>query len=353
MFKINTEGQAFLYNLLVNSKFRIWRHILFIVSLAAISFNQNLCYLSTGNSGTWSKALLDCLGEFGLLLGRGLFEYLRVGTPVSLMQKRYLTYTVMIFGTVLVLLWIQTIIEDTARIWLGQRAGNILEPVFILNYISSFATVTLCMLGGSITIVLKHWMTENNRVNQLERIHVQSEVEQLKAQVNPLLLFNVLNRTAVLAKSEPKEASGMLLELSQILRYQLYDCSRKAVLLKAEIDFLTNYLALEQVYSHRFQYMVSAEGEVHRIFVSPLLFLPFVQQAVIQIYSQPVFGSIDLNFHVNGNEIQFVCSFDNGNLLHPDDFSKIRQRLELLYGNDYTLSVAKRTIMLKLKIQKP
>ena len=151
----------------------------------------------------------------------------------------------MIFGTVLVLLWIQTIIEDTARIWLGQRAGNILEPVFILNYISSFATVTLCMLGGSITIVLKHWMTENNRVNQLERIHVQSEVEQLKAQVNPLLLFNVLNRTAVLAKSEPKEASGMLLELSQILRYQLYDCSRKAVLLKAEIDFLTNYLALE------------------------------------------------------------------------------------------------------------
>lgn len=259
----------------------------------------------------------------------------------------------MIFGTVLVLLWIQTIIEDTARIWLGQRAGNILEPVFILNYISSFATVTLCMLGGSITIVLKHWMTENNRVNQLERIHVQSEVEQLKAQVNPQLLFNVLNRTAVLAKSEPKEASGMLLELSQMLRYQLYDCSRKAVLLKAEIDFLTNYLALEQVYSHRFQYMVSAEGEVHRIFVSPLLFLPFVQQAVIQIYSQPVFGSIDLNFHVNGNEIQFVCSFDNGNLLHPDDFSKIRQRLELLYGNDYTLSVAKRTIMLKLKIQKP
>ena len=94
-------------------------------------------------------------------------------------------------------------------------------------------------MGGSITIVLKHWMTENNRVNQLERIHVQSEVEQLKAQVNPQLLFNVLNRTAVLANSEPKEASGMLLELSQILRYQLYDCSRKAVLLKAEIDFLT------------------------------------------------------------------------------------------------------------------
>ena len=351
MFKINTEGQAFLYNLLVNSKFRIWRHILFIVSLAAISFNQTYVIFQPEIPALGTRLYWIALGNLASYLAVAYLN-IYVLVPRYLMQKRYLTYTVMIFGTVLVLLWIQTIIEDTARIWLGQRAGNILEPVFILNYISSFATVTLCMLGGSITIVLKHWMTENNRVNQLERIHVQSEVEQLKAQVNPQLLFNVLNRTAVLAKSEPKEASGMLLELSQILRYQLYDCSRKAVLLKAEIDFLTNYLALEQVYSHRFQYMVSAEGEVHRIFVPPLLFLPFVQQAVIQIYSQPVFGSIDLNFHVNGNEIQFVCSFDNGNLLHPDDFSKIRQRLELLYGNDYTLSVAKRTIMLKFKIQK-
>ena len=138
-----------------------------------------------------------------------------------------------------------------------------------------------------------------------------------------------------------------------ILRYQLFYCRRYELLLKAEIAFLTNYLALEQVYSHRFQYTVSAEGEVHRIFVPPLLFLPFVQQSVIQIYSPHLLGSIVLNCHVYGNVFGFVCSFDDGNLLHPDDFSKIRQRLELLYGNDYTLSVAKRTIMLKLKIQKP
>ena len=234
MFKINTEGQAFLYNLLVNSKFRIWRHILFIVSLAAISFNQTYVIFQPEIPALGVRLYWIALGNLASYLAVAYLN-IYVLVPRYLMQKRYLTYTVMIFGTVLVLLWIQTIIEDTARIWLGQRAGNILEPVFILNYISSFATVTLCMLGGSITIVLKHWMTENNRVNQLERIHVQSEVEQLKAQVNPLLLFNVLNRTAVLAKSEPKEASGMLLELSQILRYQLYDCSRKAVLLKLSL----------------------------------------------------------------------------------------------------------------------
>lgn len=162
MFKINTEGQAFLYNLLVNSKFRIWRHILFIVSLAAISFNQTYVIFQPEIPALGIRLYWIALGNLASYLAVAYLN-IYVLVPRYLMQKRYLTYTVMIFGTVLVLLWIQTIIEDTARIWLGQRAGNILEPVFILNYISSFATVTLCMLGGSITIVLKHWMTENNR----------------------------------------------------------------------------------------------------------------------------------------------------------------------------------------------
>lgn len=144
----------------------------------------------------------------------------------------------------------------------------------------------------------------------------------------------------------------MLLKLSQILRYQLYDCSRKTVLLKAEIDFLTNYLSLEQWYSNRFQYSVLAEGDINRIFVPPLLFIPFVQQSVFQIYSQNESAAINLHFRVENGEVHFVCSFDNGNLLNQNDFSGIKQRLELLYGEHYTLSISQRIVMLKLKIQK-
>ena len=131
MFKINTEGQAFLYNLLVNSKFRIWRHILFIVSLAAISFNQTYVIFQPEIPALGIRLYWIALGNLASYLAVAYLN-IYVLVPRYLMQKRYLTYTVMIFGTVLVLLWIQTIIEDTARIWLGQRAGNILEPVFIL-----------------------------------------------------------------------------------------------------------------------------------------------------------------------------------------------------------------------------
>ena len=116
MFKINTEGQAFLYNLLVNSKFRIWRHILFIVSLAAISFNQTYVIFQPEIPALGVRLYWIALGNLASYLAVAYLN-IYVLVPRYLMQKRYLTYTVMIFGTVLVLLWIQTIIEDTARIW--------------------------------------------------------------------------------------------------------------------------------------------------------------------------------------------------------------------------------------------
>lgn len=351
MFKINLRGQTFLYNLLVNSKLRVWRHILFVVALAAISFNQTYVIFQQDVTelGTALYWITLCnLASY--LVVAYLNIYLLI--PRYLMRKKYLLYTLALFVIVFVLMCLLTIIEEGVRVMLGQDVSYFLNPVFILNYVSSFATIVLCLLGGAITIVLKHWTIDNKRVNQLERIHIQSEVEQLKAQVNPQLLFNILDRTAVLARSEPDEASGMLLKLSQILRYQLYDCSRKAVLLKAEINFLTNYLALEQLYSKRIRYSVAAEGEVNRTFVPPLLFIPFVQQAVVHIYGQDAFASVDLRFRVENNRIHFVCSFDKGNLPDQNDFSSIRQRLELLYGDNYSLSISKRVIMLKLNMLK-
>ena len=349
MFKINLKGQTFLYDLLVNSKLRVWRHVLFVVALTAISFNQTYVIFQQDITELGTDLYWITLCNLASYL---VIAYLNIYLliPSCLMRKRYLLYMVMLFAIVFVLMCLLTIIEEGVRVMLGQDISYFLNPVFILNYVSSFVTIVLCLLGGSITIVLKHWTIDNKRVNQLERIHIQSEVEQLKAQVNPQLLFNILDRTAVLARSEPDEASGMLLRLSQILRYQLYDCSRKAVLLKAEINFLTNYLALEQLYSKRIRYSVSAEGEINRTFVHPLLFIPFVQQAVIHVYGQDVFAAIDLRFRVENNRIHFVCSFDNGNLLDQDDFSSIKQRLELLYGDNYSLSISKRIMILKLNM---
>ena len=94
----------------------------------------------------------------------------------------------------------------------------------------------------------------------MEKVHVLSEVEQLKEQVSPELLFKTLHHSGELTLSEPEKASKMLMKLSQLLRYQLYDCSRTKVLLSSEINFLNNYLTLEQNSQAQFNYELLADG---------------------------------------------------------------------------------------------
>ncbi len=178
-----------------------------------------------------------------------------------------------------------------------------------------------------------------------------SEVEQLKEQVSPELLFKTLHHSGELTLSEPEKASKMLMKLSQLLRYQLYDCSRTKVLLSSEINFLNNYLTLEQNSQAQFNYELLADGEVNRTLVPPLLFIPFVQYIVKSINEQRTSIPVSLKIHlkVEENTIIFTCLCLQVNLLEDKGLERIRQRLNLLYGNRYRLFLTTESIWLELK----
>lgn len=220
-----------------------------------------------------------------------------------------------------------------------------------MDYISSFMLSTLCMIGGTMTVLLKEWMIEHQRVSQMEKAHVLSEVEQLKEQVSPELLFKTLHRAGQLTLHDSEKASKMLMKLSQLLRYQLYDCSRAKVLLSSEINFLTNYLTLEQDSQSQFGYVFTSEGEVNRMLVPPLLFIPFVQHIVKLINEQQVLIPVILNIRLkaaNGT-ILFTCLCAQVNLSTDKGLERIIQRLNLLYGNHYGLVLTEGSIQLELK----
>ena len=201
------------------------------------------------------------------------------------------------------------------------------------------------------TVLLKEWMIDHQRVSQMEKVHVLSEVEQLKEQVSPELLFKTLHHSGELTLSEPEKASKMLMKLSQLLRYQLYDCSRTKVLLSSEINFLNNYLTLEQNSQAQFNYELLADGEVNRTLVPPLLCIPFVQYIVKSINEQRTSIPVSLKIHlkVEENTIIFTCLCLQVNLLEDKGLERIRQRLNLLYGNRYRLFLTTESIWLELK----
>ena len=263
-----------------------------------------------------------------------------------------MAYLSVLSVAMVIALLIQMVIEYLAYShWPQLHArGSYFSVPMLMDYISSFMLSTLCMIGGTMTLLLKEWMIENQRVSQMEKAHVLSEVEQLKEQVSPELLFKTLHHSGELTLTKPEKASKMLMKLSQLLRYQLYDCSRRKVLLSSEIVFLTNYLTLEQSSLPQFRYQFTSEGEVNRELVPPLLFIPFVQHIVELTHEQQISIPVSLDIHLKAEKgtIVFTCMCPQLNLSVNRGLERIRQRLDLLYGDRYGLSFTMECIRLEL-----
>lgn len=344
-----TSTSSFLSKLLTGPSFRVVRHLLLIIILVIVSFNQSFMTMEKGLEQLGYKIIYQAAFIFVAYLTACYFN-LYVLLPRYLLRKQYVRYTACLAAFILLIVTMQTLEERAV-----QSSFHILDsfykpPMIFINMLSSSVLVLLCISGGAMTILLKHWMTDNHRVMQLEKLHIQSEVEQLKEQVSPHLLFNILNRTGVLVKFQPAEASEMLIKLSQLLRYQLYDCNRAEVLLGSEIKFLNNYLRLEQMYSHLFQFRIKSDKDCSHILISPLLLISFVQTTVIKIYEQNKETCINLSFDSTENDMLFTCSCLLEGIFSDADFSKVGKRLDLLYSRRYSLAVTDNEIRLKLNI---
>lgn len=350
---ITTDNKStLLYRFLVSPELRWARYLVLIMVLATISFNQVfiifLDYRDILGGWIYTFTFLYLLTYIGVIYLNLFWLF-----PKFLLKRRYLTYISLLSVAMMLALAIQMATEYVSySCWpeFYERASYFSIPI-VMDYISSFMLSTLCMIGGTMTVLLKEWMIDHQRVSQMEKVHVLSEVEQLKEQVSPELLFKTLHHSGELTLSEPEKASKMLMKLSQLLRYQLYDCSRTKVLLGSEINFLNNYLTLEQNSQAQFNYELLADGEVNRTLVPPLLFIPFVQYIVKSINEQRTSIPVSLKIHlkVEENTIILTCLCLQVNLLEDKGLERIRQRLNLLYGNRYRLFLTTESIWLELK----
>lgn len=335
----NKQQHTFIYKFLISNKFRIWRHVLLILGILLISTNQTF--------GLYQKHL-NVLGPklYVIIIGIGIsylipgYLNLYVLIPRYLLKKKYIQYGVTIILSVCLVIIIQDMVEYMSHTLLDlvPNENSILNPdaSYVFDFLSAYAMCIICFTGVSVTVLLKKWMVENRRVSKLEKEYLQSEVEQLKGQISPSFLFKILNRTGSLAVATPEISSDMLMKLSQILRYQLYDSAREDVLLSSEITFLRNYLNLQQTYSGNFKYRLSVIGDVSRIMLPPLLFIQFVQY-LVDIPS--IRQEINIHFEVKDNMLFFSCSDDEKALMNDDLYlSDINRRLEFLYPDRYRLN---------------
>ncbi|MGX5691411.1 sensor histidine kinase [Arcticibacter tournemirensis] len=178
---------------------------------------------------------------------------------------------------------------------------------------------------------------------------VQAELNFLKGQVHPHFLFNTLNNLYALSLSESKQTPGVILGLSNILRYMLYECRSDEVLLKRDIEILQSYVALEKIrYEERLDLNFTLHGDPGARRIAPLLMLPLVENAFKHGVSETVDAPwISIELMVQNDQLLLKVANSKPEGRGPAgkrDFEKVglsnvRKRLELLYPGRYTLEL--------------
>jgi len=194
------------------------------------------------------------------------------------------------------------------------------SPPFILKDRPSYMfVVPMAFMQLSLVAVTSalHFMRDNLRLQQealsvkdLESRQLKAELDSLKAQVNPHFLFNSLNNIYSHSLLESPQTPELILKLSGLLNYIIYECQDEQVRLEKEMEFISNYIALERVrIDESVQVDLKVDVSDMSLMIAPLLFVPLIENAFkhgVNISSAQPF--IDIQIKEDKGELHFTCT---------------------------------------------
>lgn len=234
-------------------------------------------------------------------------------------------------------------LQDAPKISEKQNEFKLSGPIVMDTIIA------ILLLGCSLTIKLMFKHYENSRkMEQLENAQIRQELLQLKAQISPHFFMNSLNNIHGMIEIDSPKAQDMILELSGMMRYVLYESSTPMITLSKELDFLRNYISLMQVrYNSNkvsVKYTFPNEEELSSIKVPPLLFIVFIENAFKHgvDYQHSSFINIELSIDKHILTLQCINSLHKNKekTIGGIGLDNIRKRLDIIYNNDYSLDLS-------------
>jgi len=205
--------------------------------------------------------------------------------------------------------------------------------------------IKVSLIAVAITL-LKRWWVRQKEKEQLEREKISAEVQLLKAQIHPAFLFGTLNNITEHARAASSKAPEMLIKLSDLLSYMLYECDEPKVKLEKELGMIREYMALEKIRQGKRQDMtLQINGNINGQMISPLLLLPFIDNSFSYCNSQLVEQAwVNLDITVEGNSLsmKLINGIPPGEGKASNDeqrLADIKKRLQLLYPGRHELKI--------------
>ena len=313
-------------------KIPIKYHVLFWL----VYFLLNFIRFASINRDYW-YSLKSNLVEFPLNI---LITYFTIYylIPRFILKKKYVWFFVYFLLSLLLFYLVRTSLNYvlvTQNLWPESQGYQ--EP-FTFIHILEMMIGTLYMIALVSAIKLTYdWITEKRKNDQLQRMQLETELALLKTQIQPHFFFNTLNNLYALVVKKSPNAPDVVLKLSEIMQYLLYEVKEPRISLLKSINYLHNYLELEKLrYGDRIKSEIKIHGDIDEIEVPPLLFLPFIENCFKHGAKTEGDINVFINFAIQDNFLFFTVmnSFDSEvslNVKHGIGIQNVRRRLKLLY----------------------
>lgn len=218
----------------------------------------------------------------------------------------------------------------------------------------------LLLMGMNLGVKL-YFMSQRDRERQkiIDQRNLEQQMEYLKYQVNPHFFMNTLNNIHALVDIDPERAKTTIVELSKMMRHILYEGSKKLIPLTREVEFLNLYVQLMRLrYTRKVHINVDVPPQLPELKLPPLMLIIFVENAFKHGISYREESFIDIKLRVENKRLLFSCCNSKPTQVQRTNekggmgLQNVRQRLELLYYDDYTLDISdgEKTYEVKLDI---
>lgn len=339
MQRINT----FLYNDFVFSpRYRIWRHITYwILHVLAWAF-----FWDVNDIFGWTydlQVINLCIWVPAFIL----FSYPMIywGIPELLLKEKVIEFLILIF------VWaaVGLLINYAYRHYLYVPALKALRFPYIPPkelYPPSYLCMTTSAASCVIIRFYKLWTIKQRDVLKATEEKALAEMELLKNQIHPHFLFNTLNNIYSFSINKSPQTPSLILKLTSLLNYMMYDCRAEEVELENEIKVMKNYIDLEKErYGNTLELHWNVKGNISGNKIAPLLMLPFLENAfkhgISEQFDKPL---LKVDISANDGILQFRVVNSKNSFVKQSEtgigIDNVKKRLAFIYPEIHELTIS-------------
>ena len=266
--------------------------------------------------------------------------------PKLLRAKGVIIYLLTLIGAIVFMLWVH---EELFR-WVyahffpgnhtggGARRGGLMRMIFQLLFYAA--------IGTSYRLISDR-MKEDEQVKEQENERLKSELSFLRSQISPHFMFNVLNSVVSLSRRKPEMVEPVVVKLSELMRYMIYETNDSIVPILKELTYLESYIDLQKIrFGDDIRIDFTHEIGPKSSSIEPMLLIPFVENAFkhgVGFIENP---TIEIELTDTAKELNFHVANKKGAVINEkkDESSgiglaNVKRRLELLYPTNHELTV--------------